>query len=151
LSFKIKLLNLPQGKLVRWPIYSLKILVKVLIVEITGKIIEILPEKSGQSVNGEWRKQEFILETETSYPKKICFVVWGDKIEQFNLKKGESVEVSVDLESREYNGRWYTDVKAWKVSKDQVSVSNEETNKEFDHYEPEKESKLSLDDGDIPF
>ena len=119
--------------------------------EITGKIIEILPEKSGQSVNGEWRKQEFILETETSYPKKICFVVWGDKIEQFNLKKGESVEVSVDLESREYNGRWYTDVKAWKVSKDQVSVSNEETNKEFDHYEPEKESKLSLDDGDIPF
>jgi len=151
LSFKIKLLNLPQGKLVRWPIYSLKILVKVLIVEITGKIIEILPEKSGQSANGEWRKQEYVLETETSYPKKICFVVWGDKIEQFNLKKGESVEVSVDLESREYNGRWYTDVKAWKVSKDQVSVSNEETNKEFDHYEPEKESKLSLDDGDIPF
>ena len=119
--------------------------------EITGKIIEILPEKSGQSANGEWRKQEYVLETETSYPKKICFVVWGDKIEQFNLKKGESVEVSVDLESREYNGRWYTDVKAWKVSKDQVSVSNEETNKEFDHYEPEKESKLSLDDGDIPF
>ena len=124
---------------------------KGLIVEIIGKIIEILPEKSGQSTNGEWRKQEYILETETSYPKKICFVVWGDKIEQFNLKKGESVEVSVDLESREYNGRWYTDVKAWKVSKDQVSVSNEETNKELDHYESEKESKLSLDDGDIPF
>ncbi len=119
--------------------------------EITGKIIEILPEKAGQSANGEWRKQEYILETETSYPKKICFVVWGDKIEQFNLKKGESVEVSVDLESREYNGRWYTDVKAWKVSKDQVSVSNEETNKELGLYEPEKESKLSLDDGDIPF
>jgi hypothetical protein len=129
----------------------LKILVKVLIVEITGKIIEILPEKSGQSVNGEWRKQEYILETETSYPKKICFVVWGDKIEQFNLKKGELVKVSVDLESREYNGRWYTDVKAWKVSKDQESVSNEETNKELDHYESEKESKQSLDDGDIPF
>ena len=124
---------------------------KGLIVEIIGKIIEILPEKSGQSTNGEWRKQEYILETETSYPKKICFVVWGDKIEQFNLKKGESVEVSVDLESREYNGRWYTDVKAWKVSKDQVSVSNEETNKELDHYESEKESKQSLDDGDIPF
>ena len=119
--------------------------------EVAGKIIEILPEKAGQSANGEWRKQEYILETETSYPKKICFVVWGDKIEQFNLKKGESVEVSVDLESREYNGRWYTDVKAWKVSKDQVSVSNEETNKELGLYEPEKESKLSLDDGDIPF
>ena len=119
--------------------------------EITGKIIEILPEKSGQSANGEWRKQEYILETETSFPKKICFVVWGDKIELFNLKKGESVEVSVDLESREYNERWYTDVKAWKVSKNQVSVSNEESNKELDHYEPEKENKLPLDDDDIPF
>ncbi len=124
---------------------------KGLIVEITGKIIEILPEKSGQSANGEWRKQEYILETETSFPKKICFVVWGDKIELFNLKKGESVEVSVDLESREYNERWYTDVKAWKVSKDQVSVSNEESNEELDHCEPEKENKLPLDDDDIPF
>ena len=119
--------------------------------EITGKIIEILPEKSGQSANGEWRKQEYVLETETSYPKKICFVVWGDKIELFNLKKGESVEVSVDLESREYNERWYTDVKAWKVSKDQVGISNEETKEELDHHEPKKENKLSLDDGDIPF
>ena len=124
---------------------------KGLIVEITGKIIEILPEKSGQSANGEWRKQEYVLETETSYPKKICFVVWGDKIELFNLKKGESVEVSVDLESREYNERWYTDVKAWKVSKDQVGISNEETKEELDHHEPKKENKLSLDDGDIPF
>ena len=124
---------------------------KVVVLEIIGKIIEILPEKSGQSANGEWRKQEYILETETSYPKKICFVVWGDKIGQFNLKQGELVEVSVDLESREYNGHWYTDVKAWKVSKDQVSTNNEEPNEDHDHYETEKENKLSLDDGDIPF
>ena len=85
--------------------------------EIKGKIIEILPEKSGQSANGEWRKQEYILETDSNYPKKICFMAWGDKIGEFNLQQGENVEVSVDLESREYNGRWYTDVKAWKVSK----------------------------------
>lgn len=129
----------------------MRILGKVVVLEIIGKIIEILPEKSGQSANGEWRKQEYILETETSYPKKICFVVWGDKIGQFNLKQGELVEVSVDLESREYNGRWYTDVKAWKVSKDQVSTNNEEPNEDHDRYETEKENKLSLDDGDIPF
>ena len=88
---------------------------KVLVLEISGKIIELLPEKSGQSANGEWRKREYVLETEAQYPKKICFMAWGDKIDQFEIKQGERVTVSVDLESREYNGRWYTDVKAWKV------------------------------------
>ena len=85
---------------------------KVKLVEIKGKIIEILPEKSGQSANGEWRKQEYILETESHYPKKIYFMAWENKIGEFNLQQGENVEVSIDLESREYNGRWYTDVKA---------------------------------------
>ena len=85
--------------------------------EINGKIIELLPEKSGQSANGAWRKQEYILETNSQYPKKVCIMAWGDKIDQFAIKQGESLVVSVDLESREYNGRWYTDVKAWKVSR----------------------------------
>ena len=86
--------------------------------EIAGKIIELLLEKSGQSANGEWRKREYVLETDAQYPKKICFMAWGDKIDQFEIKQGECLTVSVDLESREYNGRWYTDVKAWKVSRD---------------------------------
>jgi hypothetical protein len=124
---------------------------KVAIVEIKGKIIEILPEKSGQSANGEWRKQEYVLETDTSYPKKICFMAWGDKIGEFNLQQGENVEVSVDLESREYNGRWYTDVKAWKVSKDGMGADNAYANREQDNNEIENESKLSLDGDDIPF
>ena len=120
---------------------------KVGIVEIKGKIIEILPEKSGQSANGEWRKQEYILETDSNYPKKICFMAWGDKIGEFNLQQGENVEVSVDLESREYNGRWYTDVKAWKVSKDGMNSNNEPT------YENQytNENKLSIAEDDIPF
>ena len=120
---------------------------KVEIVEIKGKIIEILPEKSGQSANGEWRKQEYILETDTSYPKKICFMAWGDKIGEFNLQQGENVEVSVDLESREYNGRWYTDVKAWKVSKDGMNANNEPTYGNQDS----NENKVSLEEDDIPF
>jgi hypothetical protein len=86
---------------------------KAVIVEIKGKIIELLPKKSGQSTNGEWHKQEYILETESQYPKKICFMAWGEKIDQFNIKEGEAVEVSIDLESREYNGRWYTDVESF--------------------------------------
>ena len=79
--------------------------------EISGKIIELLAVKSGQSANGEWRKQEYVLETDSQYPKKICFMAWGDKIDQFNIKQGESLAVSIDLESREYSGRWYTDGK----------------------------------------
>ena len=115
--------------------------------EIKGKIIEILPEKSGQSANGEWRKQEYILETASNYPKKICFMAWGDKIGEFNLQQGENVEVSVDLESREYNGRWYTDVKAWKVSKDGINANNPPS------YEGHNsnENKVSLEEDDIPF
>ena len=124
---------------------------KVRIVEIKGKIIEILPEKSGQSANGEWRKQEYILETDTSYPKKICFMAWGDKIGEFNLQQGENVEVSVDLESREYNGRWYTDVKAWKVSRDSMGADNAYANRGQDNSEIENGSRLSLEGDDIPF
>ena len=63
--------------------------------EITGKIIELLTEKSGQSANGQWRKQEYVLQTEAEYPKKVCFMVWGDKIDQFNVKQDESLTGSI--------------------------------------------------------
>ena len=83
--------------------------------ELTGKIVQSLPEKSGTSARGQWRKQEYILEVPGDYPKQVCFMVWGDKIDQFGVQQGQEVTVSIDLESREYNGRWYTDVKAWRV------------------------------------
>ncbi len=83
--------------------------------ELTGKIIQLLPEESGQSARGPWRKQQYILETEGQYPKKVCFMAWGDKIDEFKINEGDDLIVSINIESREYNGRWYTDVKAWKV------------------------------------
>jgi hypothetical protein len=83
--------------------------------EISGRIVSVLPEQSGQSANGTWRKQQFILETPGQYPKKVCVMVWGDKIEQMSLAEGAEVTAHIDVESREFNGRWYTDVKAWKV------------------------------------
>lgn len=90
--------------------------------ELSGKVISILPLQKGQGKNGEWKKQEYIIETAASqYPKKVCVSVWGDKIDQFSMKEGEPVTVSIEIESREYNGRWYTDVRAWKVSKSQES------------------------------
>lgn len=83
--------------------------------DISGKIIQVLPPQTGQGKNGTWKKQEFILETGDNYPKKVCIAVWGDKIDLNSFKSGDAVDVSFDVESREFNGRWYTDVKAWKV------------------------------------
>jgi hypothetical protein len=85
--------------------------------EITGKVLDILPEQSGTSRNGDWRKQEFILEIPGQYPKQVCVVQWGENIDKFAITAGETLTAHIDLQSREYNGRWYTDVKAWKVER----------------------------------
>lgn len=85
--------------------------------EISGKVVQVMPEINGTGKNGQWRKQEYILETAGNYPKKVCVVVWGDNIDQFGIRQGDQVNASIDIESREYNGRWYTDVKAWKMEK----------------------------------
>ena len=124
---------------------------KAATLEIKGKIIELLPLKSGQSANGEWRKQEYILETDSQYPKKICFMAWGDKIDQFNINQDDKVVVSVDLESREYNGRWYTDVKAWRVSKDGAGADSFHSSDNRDRYEPDYQISASPDNDEIPF
>jgi len=84
--------------------------------DISGKIIQLLPAQTGNGKNGQWKKQEFILETGDTYPKKVCIAVWGDKIDMASFKIGDALDVSFDVESREYNGKWYTDVKAWKVN-----------------------------------
>ncbi len=85
--------------------------------EITGKLIQKLPVKSGVSSSGNnWSKAEFVIETMDQYPKKVCANLWGDRaraLDQF--QEGSIITVSFDLESREFNGNWYTDVKAWKV------------------------------------
>ncbi|MDR0995294.1 MAG: DUF3127 domain-containing protein [Tannerella sp.] len=87
--------------------------------DITGKIIALLPAKSGSGRNGnEWKVQEYVLETHDQYPKKICFEVYGaDKISQFNIREGEELTVYFDIESREWNGRWFTRLRAWKVER----------------------------------
>jgi hypothetical protein len=84
--------------------------------DISGKLIQLLPVQTGQGKNGTWKKQEFILETGDTYPKKVCIAVWGDKIDMNSFKTGDALDVSFDVESREFNGRWYTDVKAWKIT-----------------------------------
>jgi hypothetical protein len=91
--------------------------------EIKGKIVQVFDKVTGTSKTGNtWAKQEFLLEYgNQQYPKKFIFHLWGDKIDQFNLQAGEEVQLSVDLESREFNGRWYTDARAWAVQKNGAS------------------------------
>ena len=85
--------------------------------ELIGKIVQVLPLQSGTSKAGNpWQKQEYILETlGTQYPRKVCFELFGDNVNKFPLQVGQEVTVSIDVESREFNGRWYTSVRAWNV------------------------------------
>lgn len=84
--------------------------------EITGKIIEILPAQTGSSARGEWKRQDFILETQEQYPKKVCIENWNSKVDFGTFAVGSTITASINIESREFNGRWYTGVKVWKAT-----------------------------------
>lgn len=91
--------------------------------ELNGKIVEVLELVTGEGKNGTWKKQDYVVETVNSkYPKKVAFTVWGDKIEQFNIQKNSDIVASIEIESREYNGKWYTNVQAWDVKIDDTSA-----------------------------
>lgn len=86
--------------------------------EITGKIIQVLPKQGGVSKTSgkEWELQAYVLETQEQYPKKVCFELFGDdRIKANQCKLDDVVTVSFDIESREFNGRWYTSIRAWRV------------------------------------
>ena len=83
--------------------------------QLTAKLVALLPEQSGSGKNGVWKKQDIIVETDGQYPKKVCISFWGDKFDRQLLKVGAKLAISFDIESREFNGKWYTDVKGWKL------------------------------------
>lgn len=83
--------------------------------EVIGKIILALPEQSGTSKAGNvWKKREYVLETHETYPRKIHFDFFGERADQFPLNIGDNIKLSFDIESREYQGRWYTSIRGWK-------------------------------------
>lgn len=93
--------------------------------EITGKIIAVLPKQSGtsQRTGSTWASQEYVIETHDQYPRKCCFRIFGeDKIANMNIQAGEELTVNFDINAREYNGRWYNDISAWKVDRVQPGV-----------------------------
>ena len=86
--------------------------------EITGKVIAALPLKSGVSAStgNEWSTQDYVIETTDQFSKKCCFNVFGkDKIEAMKIQVGEELKVSFDIDAREYQGRWFNDIRAWRV------------------------------------
>ena len=83
---------------------------------ISGKVVQVLPIQTGTSKAGNpWQKQEFILEQGGQYPRKVCVCLFGDNVAKFPLQVGQSVTASIDIDSREFNGRWYTEIKAWNI------------------------------------
>lgn len=131
--------------------------------EIKGKLQIILPVAEGSSKNGPWKKQEFVIETlEGKFPKQVCLNVWGaDKVDDFKrYKVGDILTCSLDISSREYNGRWYTDLRAWKiVAGDQASSSDGGNNDyvPFNNAEPGVYTDNGVNsnsnnwEGDLPF
>lgn len=81
--------------------------------EQTGTITAVLPIQTGESTKGQWSKQTAVLTYGTEHPKQMAFDMFGDKIKP--LKIGDTVTIKFDVESREYNGKWYTNVSAWAV------------------------------------
>lgn len=86
--------------------------------EFEGIVYKILPVQRGTSARGEWSKQEVIFEMPSEFSRKICVTFFGDRAaDAAKLREGDKVQVSINIESREYNGRWYTNASAWRITK----------------------------------
>lgn len=125
--------------------------------ELTGKVSQILPLETGEGKTGTpWKKQFFILEfMDNNYPKKVSISVWGDKTDALkSIQPGTNVKVSFNVESREYNGRWYTDVKAWRIESQGAGSNNAPSNDIPAFDEPAMSSGNGFNgapDNDLPF
>lgn len=85
--------------------------------ELQGRVIAALPERSGTSARGDWKSQEFVIETaNTAYPRKMVFTVFGaDRLQRFGIQVGQDINVSFDIDAHEWNGRWYNNITAFDV------------------------------------
>jgi hypothetical protein len=83
--------------------------------EITGKVVRLGNLTEGTSARGPWRKQELIIETEEQYPRTVCLICWTNQIDEIQkFAPGQSIKAQIEISSREFNGKWYTDVRAWR-------------------------------------
>lgn len=120
--------------------------------DVTGRVVKKYQVENGTGKTGNaWSKQTFVIETEENYPKKIAFQAWGDKVQIVaGLREGDKVKVSFDVACREYQDKWYTDLRPWKIesaggSSPDMEPSQERPAQEDTYFE-------SSDSGDdLPF
>lgn len=119
--------------------------------DVSGKVIKKYQVETGTGKTGNaWNKQTFIIETEENYPKKIAFQAWGDKVQIVaNLREGDRVKVSFDVNCREYQDKWYTDLRPWKIESAGGSADMEPSQERPGAEETFFESGESSDD--LPF
>jgi hypothetical protein len=101
---------------------------------IQGKIIKIMDTLSGEGAKGPWKKKEFIMETNAKVPRQVCLTIRGEGVDLFQYRVGDVIQANIDLESREYNSKWYTEVRAWKLTTDlrqRNGDSNQSTEDEY--------------------
>ena len=83
--------------------------------EITGKVVRLGNLTEGTSARGPWRKQELIIETEEQYPRTVCLICWTNQIDEIQkFAPGQTIKAQIEISSREFNGKWYTDVRVWR-------------------------------------
>jgi hypothetical protein len=117
---------------------------------IEGRLIQVLTAQEGQSTRGAWKKQDFVIETSEQYPKKVCISCWNEKTDELSkFQLNDNLKVSVNIESREYNSKWYTDIKAWRI--DQLTDSAPVSNNSKANDDVSGVSFTSDENDDLPF
>lgn len=120
--------------------------------EIKGKVILALPEVSGTSKTGNaWKKREYVLETQDSFPRKVHFDFFGDRADQYPLNVGDDITLSFDIESREFNGKWYTSIRGWKAEKAGAAAPAPATFPSADPLMPPPPAAAPDSNDDLPF
>jgi hypothetical protein len=83
--------------------------------DITGKVVRLGAYTEGSSARGPWRKQELIIETDEQYPRTVCLICWTNQVEEAQkFAPGQIIKAQIEISSREFNGKWYTDVRVWR-------------------------------------
>lgn len=126
--------------------------------DISGKLIQVLQEQSGEGRNGKWAKCDFVIETQEKFPKKVCITAWNELIGTIKaMPAGADLKVAFDLSSREYNGKWYTDIKAWKIESGSGSAASGNTGSSYQAPDTSGANSHSgsqerhISDDDLPF
>lgn len=121
-------------------------------VVLEGKIVKKLDIQEGVSTRGPWKKQDFVIETSEQYPKKVCISCWNEKTDELaQFQMNDELKVSVNIESREYNNRWYTDIKAWRIERNSTAAVQESSAPTPNNVDDVIGMSFSDEDEELPF